>query len=170
MAEEDKKEQGEEGEKKSGKKTIIIIAIVALVAIGASVGVTLMLLGGDDSAEGEEGAEAAEQVEVKLPAVYMDLKPPFLITLNVNGRQRYMQVHVSVSSREQASLDAVDHHLPLIKSRINSLYSAQNFEEIQTEAGKEALREQSLTLINEVLEAEGESPIENVFFTNFVLQ
>lgn len=169
MAEEEKKEQ-EEGEKKSGKKTIIIIAIIALVAIGASVGVTLMLLGGDESAESEEGAETAEQVEVKLPAIYMNLEPPFLITLNVDGRQRYMQVHVAVSSREQGPLDAVDHHLPLIKSRINSLYSRQDFEEIQTEAGKQALREQTLNLINEVLEGEGESPIENVFFTNFVLQ
>jgi flagellar FliL protein len=169
VAEEDKKEeQGEEGEKKS-KKGLIIIIVGVLVAIGASVGVTLFLLGGNGSSEGEEGA-TEEIEEVKVPSIYYEVKPAMLTTFSVGGRQRYMQIHLSVSSREQASIDAVEHHLPLLKSRLNSLFSQQKFDEVQTDAGKLALRESTLNLINEVLEAEGETPIESVFFTNFVLQ
>lgn len=170
MAEEEKKDQeeGQEGEQPKSKKGLIIIIIVAIIAIGASVGVTLFLLGGDESAE-EEVAEE-EVAEVKQPAIYMDLQPAFLVTYSDGGRHRYMQVHVSVSSRDAAAIGAVEHHLPYIKSKINSLYSSQDFKSVQTDEGKQFLRTESLRVINEVLEGEGESLIENVFFTNFVLQ
>jgi len=170
VAEDEKKAEGqaEDGEQKSSKKGLIIMVVVAVLAIAVSVGVTLFLLGGDESEEAE--VEETEQAEVKIPAIYMDIKPAFLITLDDNGRQRYMQIHMSVSSRDQAVVDAVEHHLPYIKSKINALYSSQSFAQVQTLEGKEALREQSLSTINEVLAAEGEGEIENVFFTNFVLQ
>jgi len=170
VAEEEKKEQeqGEEGENKPGKKKIIIIAVIALVAIAVAIGVTLFLMGGDESEADEASTE--EVVEAKVPAIYLELTPAFLITLNDGARQRYMQVHVTVSSRDQAAIDAVEHHLPFIKSKVNTLYSSQDFAAIQTADGKSALREQSLAVINEVLEGEGETLIENVFFTNFVLQ
>lgn len=167
MAEDDKKTDGEEGEKGSGKKGLIIMIVVVIIAIGASVGVTLFLLGGDDSAENA----AAEPVEeVKAPSIYFDLKPALLTTFNIDGRQRYMQAHLSVSSRDQATIDAFEHHLPLIKSRINGLYSQQDFVEMQSDEGRLKLKESTLSLINEVLTAEGESEIENVYFTNFVMQ
>lgn len=170
MAEEEKKgeKQSEEGEAKSGKKKIVIIAVVALVVIAIAVGVSLFLMGGDESEDSETAAE--EVVEVKVPAIYLDLQPAFLITFNDEGRQRYMQIHVSVASRDQAAISAVEHHLPFIKSKINTLYSSQDFDVIQTPEGKSALRDQSLAVINEVLEGEGETLIESVFFTNFVLQ
>ena len=60
--------------------------------------------------------------------------------------------------------------MPLIRSKIINLYGGQDFEIIQTEAGKQALREETLRTINEILEAEGAALIENIFFTNFVLQ
>ena len=77
MAEEEKKEQeqGEEGENKPGKKKIIIIAIVALVAIAVAIGVTLFLMGGDESEPDEATAE--EIVEAKVPAIYLELTPAF---------------------------------------------------------------------------------------------
>jgi flagellar basal body-associated protein FliL len=51
-----------------------------------------------------------------------------------------------------------------------SAYSGLEFAAIQTEEGKEALRLQTVTVINAVLEGEGATGIENIFFTNFVLQ
>lgn len=156
-------------EGKSKKKLIIIIAIVAVIAIGASVGVTLFLLGDDKPSDVSE--EVAEEViEPLAPAAYSNIKPPFLVTFNVGGRQRYMQVSITVSSRDASSLDALEHHMPFIRSKVISVYSGLDFAEIQTEEGKEALRLQTVTVINEVLEGEGATGIENIYFTNFVLQ
>ncbi|MDX1453288.1 MAG: flagellar basal body-associated FliL family protein [Oleiphilaceae bacterium] len=167
MADNDKEQDGTPEEEGKSKKGIIIIALVVLVAIGASVGVTVMLLGGSEPAA---ESEAVEEEAPQGPAVYHEIKPAFLVTFNVGGRQRYMQVHVSASSRDTNVFAAVEHHMPLIRSKVINLYSGQDFEMIQTEAGKQALREETVRVINEVLEAEGAGLIENVFFTNFVLQ
>lgn len=155
------------------KKGIIIIAVAALLAVVLSVAATLFLLGGDDQAPDEnaetEITEEGEQQNAG-PALYYEIKPAFLSTFSVGNRQRYMQITLSVSSREQQALDAVDYHMPLLKSKLNSLFGSQDFEQVQTDAGKNALREKVLSTINEVLEAEQESLVENVFFINFVLQ
>ena len=168
MAEDDNKAE-DTGEGKSKKKLIIIVAIVAVIAIASSVGVTLMLLGGDDESAGAN--EAVEVVEEPLaPASYSNITPPFLVTFNVDGRQRYMQISMTVSSRDATSLDALEHHMPFIRSKIIAAYSGLDFTAIQTEEGKEALRLQTVNVINEVLESEGATGVENIFFTNFVLQ
>lgn len=168
MAEEENKEN-ENGEAEGGsgsKKTIIIIALVVLLAIGISVGVTLFLLG-DDTAEESDEAVAEEQ---EAAAQYMDLTPAFLVTFNVNGRQRYMQAHVSISSKFASNLSQLEHHMPLIRSRLSSAFSTQEFSVLQTDEGKKALLETLKNTINEVLESEEQKPIDKVYFTNFVLQ
>lgn len=172
MAEENEQqnEQEENAQEGGGKKKLIIIIVAVLLAVGVAIGVTLFLLGGDDGDSEGEDIAAEEVVEPKAPAIYYDVKPALLTTFNVGGRQRYMQINLSVMSREQAAIDAVEYHLPFIKSRLNSLYSSQNFEGVQQEGGKESLRAETLAVINEVLSGEGESEIENVFFTNFVMQ
>lgn len=167
MAEEKKAEDNQDEGSKSNKKLIIIIALVAVLAIGLSVGVTLFLLGGD---EGPAPEAAVEAEPVKVPASYFDLKPAFLVTFNVEGRQRYMQFSISASSRDLAIFNSLEHHMPLIRSRLISTYSSMDFNEIKTQTGKEALQIKTVEVINAVLESEGEGQIENVYFTNFVLQ
>ena len=168
MAEEDQKaEESQEGEGKSKKKLIIISALVAVLAIGLSVGATMYLLGGN---EPEVIAEDVIEEPVKEPAIYLSINPPFLVTFNVDGRQRYMQISVSVSSRDGSALDTLEHHMPLILSKLRSMYGAQVFDEIKTDSGKLTLQSKTVEVINEVLATEGTSQIENVYFTNFVLQ
>jgi flagellar protein FliL len=173
VAEEETEQQGEEGEgvEKAGaspKKKIIIMAAIGLIVLIVAGAVTFMLLGGDDAAE--DGSEEQAQEEVVLPAIYLELSPALLTTFNIDGRQRYLQVSLSLMSRDQSALDAVEHHMPLIRSKLNAVYGSSDFELIQTEAGKTALIEGSIKAINGILEKEGESLIEAVYFTNFVMQ
>lgn len=170
MAEENNPQETEaqEAGNKSKKKLLIVIAIVGVLAVLLSVGVTMFLLGGD------EEEPVPEQVETtpsgKPPASYLDFKQPFLVTYNVDGRQRYMQVSITVVSRDATVFDPLEHHMPLIMSRLNGAYSSADFNQLKTEEGKLALQETSLKVINEILESEGAGNIENVYFTNFVLQ
>ncbi len=167
---EDNTEQTEETGSKSKKKVIIVIILVAILAIGLSVGVTLFLLSdGSDSNDGAEESTVPEE-PVKMPASYLDIKPAFLVTFNVEGRQRYMQISLSVSSRDASAFNALEYHMPLIRSRLISTYGGMDFNTIKTEAGKVDLQLKTVEIINVVLESEGSAPIENVYFTNFVLQ
>jgi len=170
--EEQKDEENQEtGAGKSSKKAIIIIVIAVILAIGLSVGATVYFLGsGEDSDVPEEVSEEDLTPIEKGPAIYLDVKPPFLVTFNVEGRQRYMQIYVSVSSRIQSALDVMEYHMPLIRSKLITTYSDQNFEELQTPEGKRSLQSQTLKVINDVLDNEGSKGIEGVYFTNFVLQ
>ena len=168
MAEENKPEESEQEGSKSNKKLIITIVLVAVVAIGLSVGVTLFLLMGDDEPVVEEGAAPVE--EVKLPASYLEINPPFLVTFNVDGRQRYMQISFSVSSRDASVFSSIEYHMPLIRSKLISTYGGMDFNIVKTDSGKVDLQNKTVEVINEVLSSEGEGEIENIYFTNFVLQ
>lgn len=165
MAEEENNAEGQENEGGSKKKLIIIIALVAVLAVGLSVGVTIFLLGGED-----EASEPAVVEEVKIPLSYTPITPPFLVTFDVDGRQRYMQISLSVASRDISSLAALDHHMPLIRSRLLNVYADQDFQAVRTEEGKLALQAKTIEEINKILTSEGAGEIENIYFTNFVLQ
>ena len=168
---EDNVEQTEETGPKSKKKTIIIIVLVAVLAIGLSVGVTLFLLSdGSDSDSDEDIEEVVSAEPAKVAASYLDINPPFLVTFNVDGRQRYMQISLSVSSRDASAFDTLEYHMPLIRSRIISTYGGMDFNTIKTETGKVELQLKTVEIINAILESEDSGLIENVYFTNFVLQ
>jgi flagellar protein FliL len=172
VAEEEKVDGGEEGEEQqapSSKKKLIIIIALAVLVLAVAGGATYFLMSNDGSEEVSE--EVSEEAEIVIaPAIYLDLEPPMLATLSVDGKQRYMQVSLNVMSRDQAALDAVEYHMPFIRSKLNSVYGGADFKMAQTIEGKEALREETLKVINVVLESEGEALIEAVYFTNFVMQ
>ncbi len=152
---------------KSNKKLIIILAIVGVIAIGASIGVTILLMGpsGDAPPAAQVPAEP-----VKEPALYLEIKPQFVLTYDVGGKQRYMQVFVSAMGREKKALDAIELHMPVIRSEMIQLFGSQDFVALQTIEGKEALREACLKKINEIVKKETGAEIEQVLFTNFVMQ
>ena len=148
------------------KKMIIIIALVVLVAIGASVGVTLFLLGGDD-----QQAPAAPAEPVQLPAQYLDLKPPIIVTYNYQGKQRFIQLSLSIMSRSSEAIDAIELHMPLIRNRLLNLYASKQFEVLATHEGRVALLEETRTTLNEVISEQGGSgDVEAVLYQNVVLQ
>jgi flagellar FliL protein len=167
-----------EGDKPAGKsklKLIILIGVALLLAIGLSVGATLFFLGKSDSkAEEEVAAEegAAEPaVPVKKPAIYEVIAPAFIVNFNHQGRQRYMQVSVALMARDQAELDALKVHMPVLRNRLVMLFSGQDFAALITPVGKEMLRQQATTTVQELAQKEtGKMVVEQVLFTNLVLQ
>lgn len=174
-------EEGEgEGKKKFSlpelsTKVKIIIAVVAgvLFLVGAVVG-TLYFLGifeSDDSPVVEEQAAPVEAKPTKAPAMYFPIKPEFIVNFQARGRQRYLQVEVSVMTRDQQVFSAMQQHLPLIKNKLVMLFGGEVYEELQTDEGRELLRQKSLEAIQQImLDEVGVEGVEQVLFTNFVMQ
>lgn len=162
--------------KPAGKmKLIIIIVIAVLLAVGLSVGATLFFLGKDDDgadkAKAEAAAAAASAAPVKLPAIYEELAPAFVVNFNHQGRARYMQVSVALMTRDQAALDALKVHMPVLRNRLVMLFSGQDFATLITPVGKEMLRQQATASVQELEQKEiGKVSVEQVLFTNLVLQ
>jgi flagellar FliL protein len=161
----------------AGKKNLIIIIVIVVVALGASIGGTLYALGFFESTDEEvvvsEGEEvtAAVEVDKPTPAIYFPIKPAFVVNFPSKGRQRYLQVDITVLTRDIAIFDAMQRHMPLIKNRLNMMMSGEIYEELQTDEGKELLRQKSLQALQEIMQAEvGTDGVEEVLFTNFVMQ
>lgn len=164
----------EEGEaKKSSKLKLIIIVVLALVIVGGGAAAALFLLGGDEPA----AEEAAPAEPVRAEAIYtkvrtMGGKPMFVVTLQSDdSRPHYMQLYVEAKSRDQVVADALTLHMPLIVSRLNNLFSTQNFRVLQSVEGKVDLREKSTDLVREIMQEKvGKPGVETILFTNMVMQ
>ncbi|CAI8715934.1 MULTISPECIES: flagellar basal body-associated protein FliL [Pseudomonas] len=149
-------------------KMIILIVVALLLAIGVSVGATWYFM---HSAQSKPAA-AAETVPVgKQPAIFEPMAPAFVANYNQNGRQRYMQVSITMLARNQADLEALKVHMPVIRNNLVMLFSGQDFATLATPVGQEMLRQKATASVQEVAQKElGKVVIEQLLFTNFVLQ
>ena len=147
-------------------KLIILIVVAVLLAIGLSVGATWYFM---HSPKTEPVVEA--NANVKLPAIYEPLTPAFVVNYNANGRQRYLQVSLTLQARDPADLKALMVHMPVIRNNLVMLFSGQTFDDLATPVGQEILRQKTTASVQEVAQKElGKVVIDQVLFTNFVLQ
>jgi len=182
MAEEDDRELTEEEQaelaRKKKRKQRLLLALLGLGLVLLSVGSTLALLYflGDSGSEAEGSAEPETQLEVpaepvEQEAIYYPLTEKLIIDYNVRGRQRFLQVEVSLMFRDNDLSQAIERHLPRIRNDLNLLLKGQAFEDLQTPEGKELVRQDALRRINAILEEEiDKSGVEQVLFTSFVMQ
>ncbi|WP_041523331.1 flagellar basal body-associated FliL family protein [Gilvimarinus agarilyticus] len=163
--------QEDAGSKPGNKKKLIILVVILLLLIAGSVAATLWVLSGSSDEEADpEASEAVEQPE-REAAIYFPLKPEFITSFEVRGRQRFMQVEMNLMLRDNTAVSDIELHMPAIRNALVILLRGQIYAELQTPEGKELLRQQALNTVQEVLVAEtGEPVIEQVLFTNLVLQ
>ena len=178
MAEEELEEVGAD-DKPSGKGKIIIFGILGVVLVIASIVGTLFFLGTFSDSENssgeaetvEGGSDAIIAKSAKGKAIYFPLRPPMVVAFPARGRQRFLQVAITLMAREQSAIDAVQFHLPRIRNNLTMLLGAQDYEHLQTIRGKEELRIKCLEEIQTILMQEiKKKGIEDIFFTNLVMQ
>ncbi|WP_122735773.1 flagellar basal body-associated protein FliL [Pseudomonas viridiflava] len=153
-----------------GKLKLIIVAVVALLlAVGLSVGATWFIMHKGESAP--DPAVAAAAANAKPVAVFEPLTPAFVVNFNANGRQRYMQVSITMLGRNAADMEALKVHMPVIRNNLVMLFAAIPFESLASPIGQEMLRQKATASIQEVAQKElGKTVIEQLLSTNFVLQ
>jgi flagellar FliL protein len=152
-------------------KLIILIVAALLLASGLSIGATWFFLSKGAANSDTETAPAAVGAPVKQTAIYEELAPAFVVNFKHKGRARYMQVSVALMARDQAALDALKVHMPVLRNRLVMLFSSQDFEALITPVGKEMLRQQATASVQELAQKEtGKLAVEQVLFTNLVLQ
>lgn len=152
-----------------GKLKLILLAVVGLLlAIGLSVGATWFIM---HKSEPAPAADAAAS-NVKPAAIYEALAPAFVVNFNQNGRQRYMQVSITMQARSQADLDALKVHMPVIRNNLVMMFSGQGFDTLAgSPVGQEMLRQKATAVVQEVAQKEvGKPVVDQLLFTNFVLQ
>ncbi len=118
-------------------------------------------------AQDEEEGEVAPAPR----AIYIPLKPPFVVNYGGVGRLRYLKAELSVRVASSAGANSIRHHMPYIRNQLILLFSKQTEETLDTQEGKEMLRQEALQEIHAILEEEdGESELIDVYFNQLVLQ
>ncbi len=145
-----------------GKERLIKQLLVVLLVWGTT-------LWAEEGEDGEEDTQAAGKVDVR----YVELKPTFVTNYGIAeyGRLKYLKADVSVKLSSSDAEVAVRYHLPALRNILVLLFSAQDEGTVSSSEGREHLREQALLELQKVLEQEeGDTYIEDILFTNFILQ
>ncbi len=154
--------------KKGKLKLIIMLVLVVVLAIGLSIAGTFWFLSKDDP--GAPQNNDVEAAEIFVPNQYHVVEKPLVATIQDENRTRYVQVYLAFEAHDVAPLGATRKHLPLLRSKLLSVLGGQSFTGLQTAEGRAQLIAAMLMSVNSVLEKEGEPPVSNVLFLNFVLQ
>lgn len=153
------------------KLLIIIIAVVVLLIIAAVAGFMMLSGGSSMSEEGFEEEGEGEVVETVQEPYYLEIRPPFVVTLTDESDSYFLQVETAILAYSQENFDALEKNQPAIKSVLVDLYSEQDVNYVKTKEGRDALRAQALTQVKEVmLNAYGQEAAEEIYFTKYVIQ
>jgi flagellar FliL protein len=174
-------------------KLVIVGAVALFVAVlGAQVAAPLLnrIIEGHaqaaaPTAEGEQAAgeeaapielaaaepEKAEKTEPVAPAQYVPLDPAFVVSFDEDDGTRYLQLQLQAMARSEKTIEEIKKHAPAIRNSVLFLLGSYKLQELMTLPGKERLRADLTTKANEVLAKNGsEGQIEELYFTNFVIQ
>ena len=118
-----------------------------------------------DSGEGEHDAKDAKKekgkgkkdkkgkaAEPKLPAIYVEFEPPFVVNFDAKGVMRFLQVNIQVMTRDHETSEMIKLHDPKIRNNMLLLLGSQTYDTISTMEGKEGLSKQALETIAKVVE------------------
>ncbi|MEZ5490713.1 MAG: flagellar basal body-associated FliL family protein [Gammaproteobacteria bacterium] len=152
------------------KKKLVLISIVGLLVVaggGASAYFFVLKDSPTEDVALSEGEEVAEpELKDLPPALYHNL-PALVVSANYQGKLRYLQVKLSVMTRDEDTLDQLFDNTPLLQDSLILLLGSYEFTELETTEGKERLRKQAQEKIAELLSSK---EIESVLFTGFVIQ
>ena len=155
-------------ENAGGNKKIIFIILGALMLVGISVGLTIFLLSGSQDSDSEVIEEQAEAV--KGDPSYIELKP-FTVNLDPQDPVAFLQVTIQVLTYASDVESDLDDHKPLIRNNLTVLFGQQKSADLRSAEGKQSLQKKVLESIQQVVDKYGSGgQVDNVFFSNFVMQ
>ena len=174
-------DEEDDGGKTSGgggkKKLIIIIALVFLVIVGGVAGayfmglldpVVEMIIGPEDSVEGEDGGEEGEDGDgAQGRAVFYDLQE-LLVNINTGGRKSsFLKIRISLelaSARDKAKMDTI---MPRVIDNFQTYLRELRISDLKGSAGMYRLREELLVRVNA---AAAPARIKDVLFKEMLIQ
>lgn len=184
---EDKEKAPEGEEKKKSGNMLLIIIIVVLVLILVIGGIIFALMSGNHEAEaGSSGHKEASAHGEEAPAEGDHGTPSgesrgnistevgimfpldiFTVNLLSESGRRYLKVEMNLELEGEELALELETKKPVLRDVIIRILSGKSLEEVSTVRGKETLKEEILSDLNQRIK---DGKIKNVYFTDFVVQ
>jgi flagellar FliL protein len=174
----------EEGPKEDPNKPVLVLAGESAEEVAKAHGG-----GGGEGGEGKSGGGGGHQpvpagihipakgIDLPVPsnpsayqATYFQLQTPF--TSNMSDTDAFAQISIAVSTYyDMRVIEAIKTHEMAIRSQVLMMLAQQPVEALSSPDGKKALQGKIRTIINDILKQKtGYGGVDNVYFTNFVIQ
>ena len=166
----------EEGPKEDPNKPVLVLAGESAEEVAKAHG-----MGGEGHGEGggahAGGHKPGKGIDLPTPAnpaayqaTYFQLQAPF--TSNMSDTDAFAQISVAVSTYyDMRVIEAIKTHELAIRSQVLMMLAQQPETMLATPQGKRLLQGKIKTVINDILKQKtGYGGIDNVYFTNFVIQ
>lgn len=151
------------------KKNIIImtgIALIVLAIIGGGFFMLWQKLSALDKPKEGEVAKASEKVEHGGMGPVFSLDS-FIVNLSDQGGKRYLRITLGLELDEPKSAEEMTKRLPQIRDSILMVLPSRKVDELQTTEGKNSLRTEIISKLNELF---GKEIVKKIYFTEFVIQ
>ncbi len=103
--------------------------------------------------------------------VYVSLHPPLIGNYGAGPTLQYYKADVALQVTGDDNASKVKYHEPLIRNQLITLFSQQTDESLSTVDAKEALRQQALKQVQQVLtQEEGKPLVDDLLFNNLIVQ
>jgi len=170
--------------KKSGGSNVLLIVVASvlfLILIGGGVAGYLLLNEDEEVLADANKAVATQQVvQQKKQETTKSVRSTnyaqigqmypmdqFVVNLYSESGGRYLKTSMNFEISGEELAAELDAKKPLIRDIIIKALSAKTYEEISTIKGKENLKDEIVMNVNEVL---SDGKVNNIFFTDFVIQ
>lgn len=114
--------------------------------------------------------EVEKEVEIPTP-YYTEFDPSFTVNIPGENGTHYLDLTLSALSFDRDSYAILREYRPLLRNKLLLTISNRQFEELLDSDGREQLREDLHTAIDDIMLQAGQTiKVEKVFFTKFLLQ
>ncbi len=153
----EKKTKNDGKEKKGGKKKVVVILMIPLILIGAAAAYYFLL--GSPS--------KAKLASAKLPPVVYDFGP---VTTNLNDGH-VVQAKMTFEFKGGTVTTPLSAQTPQIMNDVIETFSSWSYNALLPATGKSAFAAQLMSTLNNLFKSDpGKPKIQQIYFTNFIMQ
>ena len=164
----DVEEGAEDAAPAKGGKKGLIITIVLLLVLGGGGFAAFRMMGHKEDPKAKQGAKK----EQLLPARYVTLDPPFVVNFEAESAVRFLQITISVMTRDPEAEKLIKDNDPRIRNDLLLILGNQSYQSVSKLEGKEDLQNRCLEAVRTVVKDSGgdAARVEALYFTSFVMQ
>ncbi len=152
--------EGEKGKKGSKKLVKIIGAGVLLLFVAIGIGMFL----GNKARPEPEGPIKKDKVPILV--TFTDL----YVNIAETKATRVLKLTVSLTLTEPELATVIEAYRPIILDMISEVASYMTIDELEGRSGRGILKREIKNRVNDLLQGQGKGSIEDVYFTDFLIQ
>ncbi len=154
------------------KKILIVLVLVGILVFGMF-GAGFYIIWNKVSSMGQRmppavaqkaGTDAKAAANTTGPMYSLET---FIVNLAEENGNRYLRVTMDLEMSDESVREEIKARLPQIRNALLMILPSKRIRDISTSQGKDALRQQIIDAINQLLP---KGKIRNVYFTEFVIQ